>query len=911
MRVTIDLMKKSTQIIDLSNVINPRVGDDDLQLPLHIGYGDNLFDMRGKDVEFISNDPNKKNIYIAGTCNTNTPGDNLYMGDLTFRFPAGTFQADGTYDLDKTMFRIVDKETQKVISSVNIKITVMKNSLEFDFDPDKSSYDSRLENMLHDFHDKGQAMLDEIKDLNNQAKSNVSGDTATTANEAKKQADQNAGDISDLKGEVAGARGRFANVASREDAQDAAINQKESIVNANANYAALQQKNAQQDSVLAQKAGKFEIESKLAQMDLQPEAFENEAALKAKYPNGKPGLMVTADTGHKWLWIDGDWKNCGVYQSAGIADHSITADKLSSSILTGEDLLAGVNLLTSLNTTVDGYGYSADAKNSYQATVQEGQTHYKISQHTGSTAYATWAFQTPTVYINGDLALRLKCKATLDLTVEYVLTKSDGTKDSKTLDLKNDVSGTEKTLTVKIPTSNYTGFELNSIRGTLGATAGDAEFYDISLFPAEDLDKPYSNLLDAITKLTALLPPNSNSPIRSINTVQTGYAFSNDSGNNGHAEKINDMYHYMISQRDGSTAYTTWSFGVTVDLNTPKVISFKYRGTLKFTIEYQLIKNDGTMVAKTLDGNNDTDGQEHQFSFIINDPKYTKIIFSSVRGTFGAAAGDLEMFDFDIADERDIRKNAAVAKMIQAQQTSYIMLNFDDATNMYKDRYELLKSYGFRFSFCLNEGFYNNKGFVGNEREQFNQMVADGNDVALYGGVGTRPDIQTCTPSQWADYVKPLVDLANQNGIYNITCYHSPNNAMTANGAQGLKQLGFKMARYATDPSKSLIDDFTQDSFLVPTLEIQDDNLNDVTAKIDEAIDEGASLSIFTHLVQTSATNEWNTSLSVYKQMLDYIKQKVDSDQIKVVTWREFYAAKLPHEGHENDYQRIVKMLSK
>lgn len=329
MRVTIDLMKKSTQIVDLSNVINPRVGDDDLQLPLHIGYGDNLFDMRGKDVEFLSNDPNKKSIYIAGTCNTNTPGDNLYMGDLTFRFPAGTFQADGTYDPDKTMFRIVDKETQKAISSVNVKITVMKNAIEFNFDQDKSSYDSRLETMLHDFHDKGQAMLDDIKDLNNQAKSNVSGDAAATANEAKKQADHNAGDISDLKEEVAGARGRFADMAGREDAQDTAINQKESIVNANANYAALQQKNAQQDAALNQKAGKFELEDKLSQMSLQPEAFENEAALKAKYPNGKPGIMVTVDTGHKYIWANSTWTDAGIYQSVGIAENGLDLTKIS------------------------------------------------------------------------------------------------------------------------------------------------------------------------------------------------------------------------------------------------------------------------------------------------------------------------------------------------------------------------------------------------------------------------------------------------------------------------------------------------------------------------------------------------------------------------------------------------------
>lgn len=318
MRVTLDLSKKSTQIIDLSNVINPRVGDDDLLLPLHICYDDSLVDMRGKDVEFLSQDTNGEDIYVAGTCNTNTPGDNLYMGNLTFRFPTGTFKVDGAYDPDKTMFRIVDNATQKAISSVNVKVAIMKNAIEFNFDPDKPSYNSRLETMLHDFQDKGQAMLDEIKDLNNQAKSNVSGDTAATANAAKKQANQNASDISDLKGEVTGARGRFADLPGREDAQDTAISQKETIVNANANYAALQQKDAQQDSAINQKAGKFELEDKLAQMKLTPEGFANLDDLKVKYPNGNHGLNVTVDDGHLYIWYDNTWKDCGQYQTAGL-----------------------------------------------------------------------------------------------------------------------------------------------------------------------------------------------------------------------------------------------------------------------------------------------------------------------------------------------------------------------------------------------------------------------------------------------------------------------------------------------------------------------------------------------------------------------------------------------------------------
>lgn len=58
----------------------------------------------------------------------------------------------------------------------------------------------------------------------------------------------------------------------------------------------------------------------LSKAAFEPEGFENETALKAKYPAGASGLMVTVDTGHKWLWIKGAWVDCGIYQAAGLAD---------------------------------------------------------------------------------------------------------------------------------------------------------------------------------------------------------------------------------------------------------------------------------------------------------------------------------------------------------------------------------------------------------------------------------------------------------------------------------------------------------------------------------------------------------------------------------------------------------------
>lgn len=68
----------------------------------------------------------------------------------------------------------------------------------------------------------------------------------------------------------------------------------------------------------------------LSQVYFQPEGFENETALKAKYPAGSSGLMVTVDTGHKWLWIKGAWVDCGIYQAAGISDGSVGSKQVST-----------------------------------------------------------------------------------------------------------------------------------------------------------------------------------------------------------------------------------------------------------------------------------------------------------------------------------------------------------------------------------------------------------------------------------------------------------------------------------------------------------------------------------------------------------------------------------------------------
>lgn len=72
------------------------------------------------------------------------------------------------------------------------------------------------------------------------------------------------------------------------------------------------------------------INSKLAQISAAPETFANLAALQSKYPTGKTGIFVTADNGHKYIWVNGSWTDSGVYKSVGVADKSIDPIKLKT-----------------------------------------------------------------------------------------------------------------------------------------------------------------------------------------------------------------------------------------------------------------------------------------------------------------------------------------------------------------------------------------------------------------------------------------------------------------------------------------------------------------------------------------------------------------------------------------------------
>ena len=85
------------------------------------------------------------------------------------------------------------------------------------------------------------------------------------------------------------------------------------------------------------------MNEKISQISSDPETFSNVNDLKSKYPNGKSGLFVVSDTGHKYIWSNNTWTDAGVYQGVGISDAQ-KADIVQSA-LDNNSYIAGADLI--------------------------------------------------------------------------------------------------------------------------------------------------------------------------------------------------------------------------------------------------------------------------------------------------------------------------------------------------------------------------------------------------------------------------------------------------------------------------------------------------------------------------------------------------------------------------------------
>lgn len=276
---------------------------------------------------------------------------------------------------------------------------------------------------------------------------------------------------------------------------------------------------------------------------------------------------------------------------------------------------------------------------------------------------------------------------------------------------------------------------------------------------------------------------------------------------------------------------------------------------------------------------------------------------------------------FPSKDDFDVVKSD-VAELQEAvfSDKACIVLNFDGTEDgaFFAERKALLDSYGFKASAVISHKSVINDFSEWRSAEDealYKQLIRDGYDVGLY----VRVSAEAKTEQEW----KTFLSNANSNlanlGIYNITGYHCTGNMLNEALYNALVENNFRIIRCSSGQYKapsSTIWKYENNTKVIVSATYSIGvgvNINDVKSVIDTLCTNGGYLNLMTHLVQDvdpSQIESYNISKNEYVQILDYIKTKVDSGMLNVITWRQMYNSISRDYGYDNDYNRLIKMIS-
>ena len=316
-RIAVDIAKEGSHIWDLTPYFKGRVGDNNFGLQVTWYYQGQLMNVVGmkpyieglvgqysfgKNGE-IDMDPDAVPVRYDGS-----PDDCEEAGKATFYFPSQMFPKEGIFKGFIGVKDDRDGSKNPQISGVTIWFKVLPGIAQMGHACD--AYVDELDKALQNFkvkldqHDKDyqtqlQQVIDDARNTyNNQTK--LSHDASVAA---QAEADKVRQDMKSLSNE---------------------IGQQQDYINSH-NIVT-----TDKFTSLSNDLTRYVTES-----FVQPEAFNSLDELKLTYPSGKKGIFVAIDTGRFYVWQDNAWKDCGSFQSAGIADNSINIEKLSSNLQNG------------------------------------------------------------------------------------------------------------------------------------------------------------------------------------------------------------------------------------------------------------------------------------------------------------------------------------------------------------------------------------------------------------------------------------------------------------------------------------------------------------------------------------------------------------------------------------------------
>lgn len=323
-RIKMDIAKEGSSLWDLTPYFKGRVGDNRFGLQVTWTYQGRLLDVTGMKPYISGNVGNysfddKKELQLADDAATvhytGSPDDCQSGGKVVYYFPEQMFPRDGIFKGYIGLLDDRDSSSQPHISGVTIWFKVLPGIVQMGHACD--FYVSELEKALQNFKEALR-------------QHNIDYQTQLDSNNAKFQR-QVQQVITDARNAY---NSQVANSRDAMNALDAEVKaNRAELTNINDHLAGVEQQIAINDIVTIPqhqedlKNISNAIDERLANIKTAPVAVENAATLQQRYPNGADGIFITADTGHKWLWLSGQWTDCGEYQAIGIGDELINPIK--------------------------------------------------------------------------------------------------------------------------------------------------------------------------------------------------------------------------------------------------------------------------------------------------------------------------------------------------------------------------------------------------------------------------------------------------------------------------------------------------------------------------------------------------------------------------------------------------------
>lgn len=225
----------------------------------------------------------------------------------------------------------------------------------------------------------------------------------------------------------------------------------------------------------------------------------------------------------------------------------------------------------------------------------------------------------------------------------------------------------------------------------------------------------------------------------------------------------------------------------------------------------------------------------------------------------------------------------------------FVIFSFDWYSDSWQ-KYQIMKPLGLNATFCLDTQTSDYNISEGLTRNQFDEMLENGWDWALYGTIGDRGD----TKDSWKAAINAGLKQKENMGIFNPVMYNTPDNNSAEYITEACKELGFLMQRCFIDGENYIT---SRAQYRTGANYLSNTSIDNCKAYVEKAISNNCGVCFYSHnMSDTSDLSESN-----FKKFIEFIAQKVKNGEIEVLSARDYASKYLTNQLILNDYKSSIK----